>query len=154
MRIRHDSLTETTNPETLALLRLTSTPSTNVSVQVDERNGGANDGPSEILALPAPENSTKNLNSKNSKDSNLKPNRQNNNGNHDKGQTSPHFRYPNSQPHCLTPTPTHNDEKTSKPRISVKFSDKPMKINRELSQTRGPKTKRPKFQNKGTRRSP
>ena len=40
MRITHDSLTETTNPETPALLRLTSTPLTNVSVQVDERNGG------------------------------------------------------------------------------------------------------------------
>ena len=40
MHISHDSLTETTNPETLALLRLSSTPSTNVSVQVDERNGG------------------------------------------------------------------------------------------------------------------
>ena len=40
MRITHDSLTETTNPETLALLQLTSTPSTNVSIQVDERNGG------------------------------------------------------------------------------------------------------------------
>ena len=38
--------------------------------------------------------------------------------------------------------------------MSVKFSDKPLKINRELSQTRGPKTKRPKFQNKGTRWSP
>ena len=59
MRISHDSLTKTMNPETLALLRLTSTPSTNVSIQVNERNGGANDGPSEpskILVLPAPEN--------------------------------------------------------------------------------------------------
>ena len=106
--------------------------------------GGANDGPSEpseILVLPAPENSTKNSISKNSKNSNSKPNRQNNNGNRDEGRTNPHFRYPNSQPHCLTPTPTQDDEKTSKPKISVKFSDKPIKINRELSQTRGPKTK-------------
>ena len=151
MRITHDSLTETTNPETPALLRLTSTPSTNVSIQVDERNGGANDGPSEIFALPATENSTKNLISKNSKDSNSKPNRQNNNGNRNEGRTNPRFKYPNSQPHHLTPTPTQDDTKTSKPKNSVKFSDKPIKINRELSQTRGPKAKRPKFQNRGTR---
>ena len=59
MQITHDSLTNTTNPKTSALLRLTSTPSTNMSVQVDEHNGGANDGCLEILALPAPENSTK-----------------------------------------------------------------------------------------------
>ena len=60
------------NPETPALLRLTLTPSTNASVQVNERNGGADDGPSEILTLPAPENSTKNSNSENSKNSNSK----------------------------------------------------------------------------------
>ena len=92
MRITHDSLTKTTNPETPALLRLTLTPSTNASVQVNERNGGADDGPSEILTLPAPENSTKNSNSKNSKNSKnsiLKPNKGNNNGNQDKEQTNP-----------------------------------------------------------------
>ena len=130
-----------------------------MSFQVDERSGGAGDGPSEILALPAPENLTKNSKSKNSKNSNSKLNKQNNNGNQDEAQTSSHFRFPNSEPQCLTlnPSQEHQPNKNtsnkppSKPAISVKFSDKPMKINRELSQTRGPRTKCPKFQNKGTR---
>ena len=89
-----------------------------------------------------------------SKNSNSKPNRQNNNGNQNEARTNPRFKYPNSQPHRLIPTPTQDDEKTSKPKNTVKFSDKPIKINRELSQTRGPKTKQPKFHNRGTRRSP
>ena len=40
MRISHDSLTENTNPNAPALLQLTLTTSTNVTIQVDERNGG------------------------------------------------------------------------------------------------------------------
>ena len=112
--------------------------------------------------MPAPENSTKDSKSENSKNSNSKLNKQNNNGNQDKERTNPRFKFPNSEPQHLTLTPTQeyqhsknpSNKQSSKPAISVKFSDKPMKINRELSQTREPKTKCPKLQNKGTCRSP
>ena len=40
MQISHDSLTRTPNPKTPVHLQLTSTPSTNVTVQADECNGG------------------------------------------------------------------------------------------------------------------
>ena len=89
MRISHDSFTKNANPDASTLLQLTSTPSTNVSVQLDERNGGADDGPSEILALPALENS----NSEISKNSNSISNAPNSNSNQNEAQTSSRFKF-------------------------------------------------------------
>ena len=73
-----------------------------------------------------------------------------------KEQTSTRFAFPYSEPQHEIPTLTRkrqqnensSDKPGSKPKFSVKFSDKPLKINKELSQKEDLKRNDQNFQAK------